>query len=170
MAGTEDVRRAPLEKSIVEARRLLKDHYEYFAGNETATRVVVIDRVLTAIGWDVRDPTQVRLEYRANGTRVDYALLSPSREYPLAIVEAKAADSGLKDMYRRDASGYAAEVGARYALLTNGGRWEAWQMLQGTPRRKTTLVAVHLTTGTIAEVVSRLRMLEQEALERRERG
>ena len=170
MAETEDAKSAPLEKSIAAARRILKEHYEYLAGNETATRVVVIDRVLTALGWDVRDPAQVWLEHRANGSKVDYVLLSSSREPPpLAIVEAKAADSGPKDMYRRQASGYATETGARYAVLTNGGRWEAWEMAQGKPRKESMFVAVHLTTGEIAEVASKLGKLRQEALERGER-
>ena len=169
MAEIEDAKRAPLEKSIAEARSLLKEYDEYFAGNETATRVVVIDSVLAALGWDVKDPAQVRLEHRTNGSKVDYLLLSSSRELPLAIVEAKAADSGLKDMYRRHASGYAAETGARYAVLTNGGRWEAWEMVHQKPRTESIIVEVQLMTGKIAEIASTLGKLCQEALERGER-
>ena len=169
MAEIEDAKRALLEKSIAEARRLLKEYDGYFAGNETATRVVVIDRVLTALGWDVKDPAQVRLEHRANGNnKVDYVLLSSPGEF-LAVVEAKAADSGLKAMYRRHASGYAAEIGARYAVLTNGGRWEAWEMVPQKPRKESIVVEVHLTTGEIAELASSLEKLHREALERGER-
>ena len=50
------------------------------AGNETATRALVIDGVLIALGWDIKDPARVRLEYRANGNKVDYVLLSSSGE------------------------------------------------------------------------------------------
>ena len=47
---------ARLEESIKEARRVLTEHDEYLRGNETATRALVIDRVLTALGWDITDP------------------------------------------------------------------------------------------------------------------
>ena len=123
MAEIEDAKRALIEEIIEEDRRILKEHYKYLAGNETATRVLVIDRVVTALGWDIKDPIQVRLEHRVNGSKVDYVLLSSSGEHLLAIVEANAADSGTKDIDRRQASGYATEIGARYAVLTNGGRW-----------------------------------------------
>ena len=69
MAETEDRKRAPLEESIAEARKVLKGHDEYLRGNETRTRVLVIDGVLTALGWDIKDPSRVRLEHRANGNR-----------------------------------------------------------------------------------------------------
>ena len=164
MAETEDRKRAPLEESIAEARKVLKGHDEYLRGNETRTRVLVIDGVLTALGWDIKDPSRVRLEHRANGNKVDYVLVSSTGAF-LAVVEAKAADSGPKETDRRQASGYATEIGARYAVLTNGGRWEAWEMVQQTPRKKSILVEVHLTTGEIAEIASTLGKLHRDALE-----
>ena len=146
MAETEDGRGASLEESIEEARRVLTEHDQYLRGNETATRALVIDGVLTALGWGIKDPARVRLEHRANGNKVDYVLLSSSGEF-LAVVEAKAADSGPKEMDRRQASGYATEIGARYAVLTNGGRWEAWEMVQQKRRKESIIVEVHLATG-----------------------
>ena len=157
-----------LKDSITEARKALKEHHEYFCGNETATRVVVIDAVLTALGWDVRDPARVWLEHRTNGSKVDYILRSSSGQF-LAVVEAKSADMALKDTDRRQASGYATEIGARYAVLTNGGRWEAWEIVQQKARKESMIVAVHLTTGEIEEVASNLGKLYREALERGER-
>ena len=145
---------------------MLKEHHGYLSANETATRVVVIDRILAALGWDVRDPELVRLEHRANGSKVDYVFLSSPNGSPLAIVEAKAADSGSKDTDRRQASGYATEIGARYAVLTNGGRWEAWDMVQQKPRKDSMFVSVHLTTGEIAEIASDLRSLDRVTLAR----
>ena len=95
---------------------------------------------------------------------MDYVLLSEKREV-LAVVEAKSADSGPKDKDRRQASGYAQEIGARYAVLTNGGRWEAWKMVQGTPRRDNIFVEVHLTTGEIGEIASTLGTLHRDVLD-----
>ena len=147
MAETEDGKRVPLEESIVEARRVLTTHDEYLRGNETATRTLVIDGVLTALGWDIKDPARVRLEHRANGNKVDYVLMSSAGEF-LAVVEAKPADTGPKEMDRRQASGYATEIGARYAVLTNGGRWEAWEMVQKKPRKDRTVIDIKSSTSS----------------------
>ena len=164
MAETEDGKRSSLEESIVESRRVLVAYDEYLRGNETATRALVIDGVLTALGWDIKDPARVQLEHRANGNKIDYVLMSSAGDV-LAVVEAKPADTGPKEADRRQASGYATEVGARYAVLTNGGRWEAWEMVQQKPRKKSIVVEVHLTTGTIAEIASKLGKLDRDALE-----
>ena len=153
-----------LEESIKEARRVLAKHNGYLRGNETATRTLVIDQVLNGLGWDVKDPTRVRLEHRDNGNKVDYVLVS-STGAVLAVVEAKPADSGPKDMDRRQASGYAKEIGASYAVLTNGGRWEAWEMVQQKPRRESMLVEVNLTTGEISEIVLTLLKLHRHTLD-----
>ena len=164
MAEIKDGTEHPLAEKIQEARRVLSEHYDYLRGNETATRALVIDGVLTALGWDITNPARVRLEHRANGNKVDYVLVSSEGGF-LGVVEAKPADSGPKESDRRQASGYAAELGARYAVLTNGGRWEAWEMVQQKPRRETIFVEVHLTTGEIGEIASTLRKLQRGSLD-----
>ena len=164
MAELNDGKGTLLEKSIKEARKVLTGHFEYLRGNETATRTLIIDGVLNALGWNVKDPARVWLEHRANGNKVDYVLVSSTGAL-LAVVEAKPADSGPKDADRRQASGYATEIGARYAVLTNGGRWEAWEMVQQKPRRDSIVVEVNVTTGNIAEIASTLRKLHRDALD-----
>lgn len=158
MAGPNDKTANLLEQSILEARRSLTEHDQYLRGNETATRTLVIDGVLTALGWDVKNPAQVLLEHRANGNKVDYVLVSSTGDF-VAVVEAKPADSGPKETDRRQASGYAAEIGARYAVLTNGGRWEAWEMVPLKPRKESIILEVHLTTGEITEIAATLAKL-----------
>ena len=162
MAETEHGNGTPLEESIEAARTVLSEYDKYLGTNETATRTVVIDPVLTALGWDVRKPERVRLEHRANGNKLDYVLLSTNGGI-LAVVEAKPAGSGL-DKDRKQASGYAAEVGARYAVVTNGGRWEAWEMVSQKPRQQTVLVEVNLTTGEVAEIALTLAPLHRDVL------
>ena len=154
---------AQLKKSIMETRRVLEENHEYLRGNETRTRSLVIDEILVALGWNSKDPEHVWLEHRANGNQMDYVLRSPSEQF-VAVVEAKPADSGPKDADRRQASGYATELGARYAVLTTGGRWEAWEMVPQKPRRDCILVEVHLTTGDVAEVAATLGKLHRDVL------
>ena len=162
MSKGESEGRGSLERTILEIRRVLREHHEYLRGNETATRALVIDVVLERLGWNIRDPARVRLEYRVNGNKVDYVLMTAEKR-PLAVVEAKAADTGTKGKDQRDATGYAAEMGARYAVLTNGGRWEAWEMGPA-PRRDNILLEVNLTTGDAAEIASKLEGLRRGRL------
>ena len=167
MADRESGKRSNLDETIVEVRRVrrvLSEHREYLSTNETRTRALVIDGVLTALGWDIRDPARVWLEHRTNGNVMDYVLLAADGEF-LAVVEAKAADVGAKGKDRRDASGYAQEIGARYAVLTNGGRWEAWEMAP-MPRKETIIVEVHLTTGEVEDIASKLGSLHRDVLGR----
>ncbi len=61
---------------------------------ETPTRTIVIDPLLEALGWDVRDPDEVQLEYpTVDGKSVDYALKINGR--PVLLVEAKPLDDAL---------------------------------------------------------------------------
>ena len=152
-----------IEQSIDEARIVLVQHDNYLGGNETATRAVVIDVVLNALGWDTRKPDHVWLEHRTNGSKIDYVLLSTQGTF-LAVVEAKAADVGLNDSHRRQASGYATEIGARYAVLTNGGRWEAWRM-GPSPRKKNIILEVNLATGELRELAAQLEKMKRGILE-----
>ena len=121
MAETADTRRATLEESIKEARRVLTEHHKYLSGNETRTRALVIDDVLTALGWNIKDPARVWLEHRVNGNKMDYVLLSSASQF-LAVVEAKPVGSGQKDKDRRQASGYA--TGNRRPLR-GADKWRA---------------------------------------------
>ena len=164
MVGESGEQQGAIHKAVAEARRVLQEHEEYLRGNETRTRALVIDEVLCGLGWEIRDPARVWLEHRCNGNAMDYVLLSGSGQF-MAVVEAKPADSGPKDKDRRQASGYAQEIGATYAILTNGGRWEAWKMVPGTPRRESVFVEVHLTTGEIGEIASELGKLQRSALD-----
>lgn len=151
-----------LEECIEEIRGPLNEHHEYLYSNETATRVVVIDPILTALGWNVRNPSYVKLEHKHNGSQIDYILLGGDGGI-LAVVEAKPTGSDL-NKHRRQASGYAVEVAARYAILTNGARWEAWEIVASSPRLENIVVETNLATGSVKEIASNLSLLNRAVL------
>ena len=99
----------------------------------------MVDEILEALGWDVTDPSQVWLEHPVNGNKIDYVLLGDEQRL-LAVVEAKPSREGLNSRHRRQATGYAVELGVDCVVLTNGGRWESWRVVSGTPRRETMTV------------------------------
>ena len=97
---------------------------------ETPTRTIVIDPLLESLGWDVRDPDEVQLEYpTVDGKSVDYALKLNRR--PVLLVEAKALDDTLHDVKAiTQVVGYAANDGIVWCILTNGIKWGVYRSVE----------------------------------------
>ncbi len=100
---------------------------------ETPTRVIVIDPLLAALGWDVRDPDEVQLEYpTVDGKSVDYAL--KLNDKPVLLVEAKALGDSLDDVKAvTQVVGYAANDGIAWCVLTNGVLWRVYRTMEKCP-------------------------------------
>ncbi|MGI5818752.1 MAG: hypothetical protein ACOX9R_11715 [Armatimonadota bacterium] len=94
---------------------------------EQNTKAVLIEPVIEALGWDLRDFEQVVREYRSNSqdNPVDYALLL--RRSPLLFIEAKDLGSNLSDRkWLSQIMGYATVVGVEWCLLTDGERYHIY--------------------------------------------
>lgn len=76
-----------LEKTVRELKKRAAAHRDYIEGHETRTRVLLIDPLLRALGWDPEAPEEVQLEYKGTAGQPDYALLKGSN--PIAVIEAK---------------------------------------------------------------------------------
>ena len=81
--------------AIRQVRNRVSEHRDYISSvSETRTRYMLIDPMLQALGWEIADPSQVKVEIDINDTGVDkkadYALYRPGQtEPPWALVEAK---------------------------------------------------------------------------------
>jgi predicted transport protein len=97
---------------------------------ELPTRTIFIDPILEALGWDVRDPDEVQMEYpTVDGKSVDYALKLNRK--PVLLVEAKALNDTLKDVKDvTQTTGYAANDGIVWCILTNGVRWRVYRSME----------------------------------------
>jgi hypothetical protein len=77
--------------NLVAVLQLLQSKLDRFRKEglkETPTRTIFIDPILEALGWDVRDPDEVELEYPTiDGKSVDYAM--KLNRIPKLLVEAK---------------------------------------------------------------------------------
>jgi predicted transport protein len=100
---------------------------------ETPTRTIVIDPLLESLGWDVRDPDEVQLEYPTiDGKSVDYALKLNKKT--VLLVEAKALDDTLDDVKCvTQVVGYAANDGIVWCVLTNGIKWRVYRSVEQCP-------------------------------------
>jgi predicted type IV restriction endonuclease/predicted transport protein len=97
---------------------------------ETPTRTIIVDPLLEALGWDVRDPDEVLLEYPTVDVKsVDYALLINRK--PVFLVEAKPLDDPLNDVKGiTQVCGYAANDGIVWCVLTNGVVWKVYRSIE----------------------------------------
>jgi predicted transport protein len=118
-----------LTKCIEELQVRYKRHRRS-ALKEYPTRTIFIDPLLHALGWDVRDPDEVELEYPTiDGKAVDYAL--KVNKEPVALLEAKALDDPLDDVKAiTQVVGYATNDGIEWCILTNGIRFKVYSSSQ----------------------------------------
>ena len=117
-----------LAATIDKLKRHISEHRESIAANETRTRQVLIDPLLSALGWDVTDPMQVELEYDVRGKRADYALIIDSN--PIAVIEAKRLGHQLVDANTMQVMNYANTAGIEYMVVTNGDEWNMYSVFE----------------------------------------
>ena len=83
--------------------------------------------MLEALGWDIRDPDEVELEYpTVDGKSVDYAMKVNRK--PVLLIEAKPLDDPLTDVKGiTQVVGYAANDGIDWCVLTNGVEYKIYR-------------------------------------------
>jgi len=106
--------------SCIEELRLKLDRYRKEELKELPTRTIFIDPLLQVLGWDVRDPDEVQLEYPTiDGKSVDYA--PKINRKPVLFIEAKPLNDPLTDVKSiTQVVGYASNAGVEWCILTNG--------------------------------------------------
>ena len=143
-----------IEKAIDTICNRMKLHQGYFQ-REEHTRYALVDVMLCALGWDLSDPAQVKVEFRPSedrndARRVDYVLLGPDGETPLVMVEAKAIGSNDIAYYLGEVEdppdtkegdwvewdtndvgqleSYCESLPFGYGVLTNGNFWDIYNL------------------------------------------
>ena len=116
----------PIVRCIEELRKKLDKHRRDDL-KEYPTRTIFIDPLLEALGWDVRDPDDVELEYPTiDGRSVDYA--PKINRKPVLFVEAKPLNNPLTDVKSiTQVVGYAANAGVEWCILTNGVTYKVYR-------------------------------------------
>ena len=118
--------------AVIETLKVrIQQHQGSLQSNEIRTRTALIDPLLTALGWDVADPNLVTPEYDVSGKRADYGLLKKDGK-PVAVLEAKKLGEPLGP-HRSQMVGYCVEIGVPYAGLTDGDRWEMYDVFKQMP-------------------------------------
>ena len=95
--------------------------------NEADTKAAFIDPILSALGWELRDPFSVSQQYRhkSQDNPVDYALFI--LRVPVMFVEAKALNRDLSDYkWISQTLAYANAAGVEWCVLTNGDEYRIY--------------------------------------------
>jgi len=113
--------------SCIEELRLKLDRYRKEELKELPTRTIFIDPLLQTLGWDVRDPEEVQLEYPTiDGKSVDYA--PKINRKPVLFIEAKPLNDSLTDVKSiTQVVGYASNAGVEWCILTNGITYKVYR-------------------------------------------
>ncbi|MCC7357848.1 MAG: type I restriction enzyme HsdR N-terminal domain-containing protein [Anaerolineales bacterium] len=121
-----------IKKRIEELQAQLKRHRRTSL-KELPTRTIFIDPLLDTLGWNVRDPDEVELEYPTIDSKaVDFALKIGRK--PVILLEAKALDDPLDDVKAiTQVVGYATNDGIDWCVLTNGIRYKVYRSSEKVP-------------------------------------
>ncbi len=124
--GTGRVQSTDLGGLLATLRERIGRHQRQGIG-EQDTKAALIVPVLRALGWDVEDLEEVKLEYRRRSVDnpVDYALFV--LRTPRLFIEAKALGSKLDDgKWASQILAYAMAAGVEWVALTDGNEWRIY--------------------------------------------
>jgi hypothetical protein len=121
-------RKPSLASALGEARlRLEQLQGRKSSPSEQDTKAILIEPVLAALGWDLRNVDEVSREYRhkPQDNPVDYALFL--LRSPCLFIEAKALGTDLQDRkWTSQTIAYAATAGVEWCLLTDGNEYRLY--------------------------------------------
>lgn len=108
---------------LIQIQESANQYQSTLAKNEAATRAVLVDPVLRALGWDTANTNMVEVEKTLDKVRADYALYD-SNAITKIIVEAKSLGTDLNQRQLITSLGsYAYSFGLNDAFLTDGLVW-----------------------------------------------
>jgi len=157
MALTEVVRRVREDAERLRAARR--------AANEANTKAALIEPVLEALGWNLRDFEQVDREYRVfDGTLLDYALKVEGEKR--LFVEAKALNESLDNpQFISQTVNYANNEGVQWCVLTNGLVWRVYKATEPVDMPRKLLFEESLSDSEPPDSARSLQRLSRQSVE-----
>lgn len=148
-----------LVNAIETLQQRIKSHGATLRESETRTRMALIDPLLQALGWDTADPAVVSPEYNVGNLRADYALLTQDGS-PAAIVEAKKLGESFDDkQHRMQTLNYANASNIDYAGLSDGDRWELYDVFKKDLLENRRILNVSVSTLPAHEIALKMLLL-----------
>jgi predicted transport protein len=150
-----------VEKILASAEKL-----KAAGGNEANTKALLIEPLLSALGWDTGDLDQVEREYRVyDNTALDYALKIDGERR--LFLEAKGVTQKLDDKtFVAQTVNYANNEGVEWCVLSNGISYRVYKTNEPVGMQEKLLFEVDLREASeaLSEVTSSLQLLSRESL------
>lgn len=119
-----------LSDAINQVKASAAQYQQTLHRNEAATRAVLIDPILRALGWDTANTYMVEVEKTLAQTRVDYALYDHNTDVKI-VIEAKSLGGNLRQQNTvMSLVTYAFTYGIQDIFLTDGLVWEHYTNFQ----------------------------------------
>ncbi len=143
------------------------DKLKVAGGNEANTKALLIEPLLSELGWDTTELDQVEREYRVyDGTALDYALKVNGE--PRLFLEAKAVGKQLEDKaFISQTVNYANNEGVVWCVLTNGIAYRIYKTNEPVAMEEKLLFEVDLGeagAGSLAEIAKSLQLISHGSL------
>ena len=148
-----------LISAIDKVKQTIREHGQSLAKSEKRTRPVLIDPILNVLGWDVADPSIVKIEYNLRtfpNQQVDYALCDGNGVG--VFLEAKKLYEPLQNHVHQMVN-YAVGDGIKYAILTDGNSWEMYDVFKALPLNDKKILSIDLSSSdTVSSALNFLQL------------
>ncbi|NJE04423.1 type I restriction endonuclease [Thermococcus sp. MV11] len=154
-----------LKKSIERVISKAEKHYDLYYHNEEAVKQQLIFEILEALGWNIKNPEEVRPEDKTGMGRADYALVIDGKI--VAYLEAKKlAIDVLRDPNPLKQLGkYCYDKGVRYGIVTNGLQWRAMKSFElGKSLEERILFSIDLRRDPVQKSLLLLSLLSKDKI------
>jgi hypothetical protein len=162
MTDQENTRLREVLKTIVPKIRRDRDRRM----SEEDTKIGLIDPVLEALGWNVRDWDEVHHEYRAKAgdNPVDYALKISAK--PRLLIEAKALGENLADRkWVIQVLTYATAADVEWLVLSDGDEYRFYKSTARGEAEEKEFCRIRLSEATEDDAVNALALLSRSNLD-----
>jgi predicted type IV restriction endonuclease len=156
---------AHLEETVSKTLALIQRFRDKDLGEQN-TKASLIDPILDALGWNIRDPDEVHREYKptSKDCPVDYALKLLRK--PRLFVEAKGLGETLSDRkWITQVLGYAIVAGVEWCVLTDGDEYRIYNATAAVDAEEKLLCKIKLSEASSADSVKTLVLISKTTLE-----
>ncbi|MDE2766056.1 MAG: ankyrin repeat domain-containing protein [Chloroflexota bacterium] len=158
-----------LAAAIERLKQRIESHGAAIERDETRTRLVLVDPLLNALGWDTTDPATVIPEHQVgrHAGKTDYVLrkmLKHDGSPIIAFIGTKRLNEPLEN-HRAQMLTQANMACVEYACLTNGDRWEVYEVFKEAPLHERPLLEVSIRREPAIDCAVKLQLFKLPALE-----
>ncbi|WP_461864647.1 type I restriction enzyme HsdR N-terminal domain-containing protein [Thermococcus sp.] len=158
-----------LIETIERVKTKARKHRNYYMKNEEAVKQQLVLEILEELGWNIKNPEEVRPEDKTGMGRADYALVIDRKVVSYVEVKKLSIDV-LKDTEPLKQLGkYCYDQGVNYGVLTNGVQWRVMKSFEsGKTLEERILFSIDLEKDSVHKSTFLLSLLTKDRIQKLE--